>query len=224
VDVTRPDELAAARVLVFPGVGAFGSAMAFLTEHGFVQPLRDYIASGRHYMGICLGLQTLFESSEESPGLAGLGVIPGAVARFPPSETASVPHIGWNGVRLHQRCAPLAALAEGGGVGAGGGGGKVYFVHSYRAVPSPANAAWVAATTDYGTGAGSSFISAVAHGNVFATQFHPEKSGAAGGGDAAAAIAAAAEAAAAKLTLEPVPLPDGPPPATRTRLARRIVA
>jgi glutamine amidotransferase/cyclase len=228
VDVTAPAELAAARVLVFPGVGAFGSAMAFLNQRGFAQPLREYIAAGRPYLGICLGMQTLFDSSEECPGEAGLGVIPGPVRRFPSSPDYAVPHIGWNGIRLHQAAPALAHLC--GSAPDGSADGKVYFVHSYRAAPSAANAAWVAATTDYGDGP---FISAVQRGSVFATQFHPEKSGAAGldifrrflehAAGASGGGAGAGAAAAALARVEPVPL-GAVPLAVRTRLARRIVA
>ena len=167
VFVRTPADLAEATALVFPGVGAFGSAMTFLREGGFVEPLRAYIRSGRPYMGVCLGLQTLFESSEESPGESGLGIIPGAVTLFPAGADA-VPHIGWNELRMDRPCAALAGVAA---------GDRVYFVHSYRATPAPENASWVAATTDY---AGSPFIAAVQLGAVFATQFHPEKSGAIG--------------------------------------------
>lgn len=116
-------------------------------------------------MGICLGMQTLFESSEETPGFDGLGVIPGAVTRFPPSSSYSVPHIGWNGCNVHKQSAAFASLPA---------DSKVYFVHSYRAMPNEQNASWVLSTTDYG---GHRFISSVQRGPVFATQFHPEKSG-----------------------------------------------
>jgi glutamine amidotransferase/cyclase len=164
VEVSSPAELASASILVFPGVGCFGACVEFLDKGGFRGPLLAYIRSGRPFMGICLGMQTLFESSEETAG-SGLGVIPGSVTRFPPSESYSVPHIGWNGVSVHQPAHPAVAALP--------AGGKVYFVHSYRAPVTPENASWVCTTTDYG---GHRFISSVAKGNVFATQFHPEKS------------------------------------------------
>lgn len=237
VDVTAPAELAAARVLVFPGVGAFGSAMAFLNQRGFAQPLREHIAAGRPYLGICLGMQTLFDSSEECPGEAGLGVIPGPVRRFASSPDYAVPHIGWNGVRLHQAAPALAHLC--GAAPDGSADGKVYFVHSYRAAPSAANAAWVAATTDYGDGP---FISAVQRGSVFATQFHPEKSGALGlaifaaflgaatrgvGGGEAGAAAPAPASVEMRCPLWPISEeldPAVPSARPRTTLAMRVIA
>lgn len=229
--MTQPAELADARVLVFPGVGAFGSAMSFLAERGFAAPLREYIAAGRPYLGICLGMQTLFESSEECPGVAGLGIIPGPVRRFASSADYSVPHIGWNGVRLHQASPALAHLC--GPKADGSEDGKVYFVHSFRAAPSDANAGWVASTTDYGEGP---FISAIQRGSVFATQFHPEKSGAAGlaifkaflehhhvtAGEGA--TSSTSTGSNGSLRIEPVPLSGTAAPKARTRLARRVVA
>lgn len=163
-----PAELEAAQVLVFPGVGCFGSCIDFLDGKGFREPLLKFINSGKPFMGICLGMQSLFETSEETPGRKGLGLISGSVDRFPSSPDYSVPHIGWNGINVHKQSPALAELPA---------AAKVYFVHSYRAAVTPANADWVLSTTDYG---GQRFISAVARGNVFATQFHPEKSGAAG--------------------------------------------
>ena len=221
VDVESPADLASARVLVFPGVGAFGSAMSYLSTHGYVEPLRAYITSGRPFLGICIGMQTLFETSDENPGVAGLGVIPGAVARFASSPHYSVPHIGWNGVRVHVPSPALAHLSE---------ASKLYFVHSYRAAVTPENCDWVAATTDYGDGP---FISAVQRGAVFASQFHPEKSGALGLEVVRSFLSFAS-------ALEPgAPLPPAPAMAqlctpvgeagaaaarSPTRLAKRIIA
>ena len=196
-DISNPSQLADARVVVFPGVGAFGSAMKFLDDAGFRGPLIAYIKSGRPYMGMCLGMQTLFESSDESPGVVGLGIIPGAVTRFPSSASFSVPHMGWNGLRSP------GSVAAGGSSSASSGGGassalavaadsdplahpslqrarpdtRFYFVHSYRALLTPENKAWSLTVTDYG---GAPFISSVARGALFATQFHPEKSAEAG--------------------------------------------
>ena len=220
--VSSPSELSSARVVVFPGVGAFGSTVSFLDEKGFRAPLLSYLHSGRPFLGICLGMQTLFESSEESPGAAGLGLIPGVVALFPSSPSYSVPSMGWNGVSLHQSGIPaLRNLDE---------SGKLYFVHSYRATVTPANARWVACTTDYG---GSRYISAVAQGGIFATQFHPEKSGPVG----LAMFRAFLESAQAATTgSPPAPLalpPSDPASAARildtsavppTALCRRIIA
>ncbi len=164
-DIERPSDILKAERLIFPGVGAFGAAMERLHRLGYVEPLKEYLGAGRPYFGICIGLQTLFEGSEESPGVAGLGVIPGWIRRFD-GQGLSVPHMGWNGVRV-ERPSPLFADYS---------GEKLYFVHSYHAVPGPENADWRLATTDYGQ----PFLSAVQRGRVAAVQFHPEKSGAAG--------------------------------------------
>ena len=164
-DVSKPEDITNAKKLIFPGVGSFGSAMKILEEEGYVEPLVDYIKSGRPFLGICLGLQTLFEGSEESPKTPGLGIIKGYVKRFD-DESLSVPHIGWNDVKLKKRSMLFSGYK----------GEKFYFVHSYRAVPDESNKDWILATTDYG----GEFISAVQKGNIVAVQFHPEKSGKAG--------------------------------------------
>lgn len=144
--------------------------MTTLSNAGFTEPLRQFIASGKPFMGICVGLQALFAGSEESPDVPGLGVIPGKLRRFN-AETKSVPHIGWNS----------AVVGAGEGEGELFGlrqGSKYYYVHSY-AVPVDREAleGWEVATAVYG---GEEFVGAVARGGVFATQFHPEKSGVAG--------------------------------------------
>jgi glutamine amidotransferase/cyclase len=164
-EIERPADILKAEHLIFPGVGAFGAAMERLHSLGYVEPLKEYLAAGRPYLGICIGLQTLFEGSDESPGVAGLGLIPGQIRRFD-EPSLSVPHMGWNGVRV-ERPSPLFADYQ---------GEKFYFVHSYRAEPSVQNADWRLATTDYGQ----PFLSAVQRGQVAAVQFHPEKSGAVG--------------------------------------------
>jgi imidazole glycerol-phosphate synthase len=168
-DLTTPGLVTA---LVFPGVGAFSAAVEFLDDgRGYREALLEYINSGRPFMGVCLGLQLLFEGSEEAPGLKGLGLISGMVQRFPPSDTYSVPHMGWNGVTVHGKdvglTPDLRQLVE-------QGRSKLYFVHSYRAMPSKENASWVLATSDFGQ---QRFVAAIQRSNVFATQFHPEKSG-----------------------------------------------
>jgi glutamine amidotransferase/cyclase len=155
----------AAEQLIFPGVGAFGPAMDRLRELGFEEPLREYLLAGRPFLGICIGLQSLFEGSEESPGVPGLGLIPGIVRRFD-NARLSVPHMGWNGLRLQRDCELLEDAEE----------RRFYFVHSYFAEPNASNRDWVLAQTDYGR----PFISAVQRGEVAAVQFHPEKSGAPG--------------------------------------------
>ena len=122
--------------------------------------------SGRPFLGICLGLQILFDGSDENGGVPGLGLIPGRVTRFPAARGHPVPHIGWNEAVPTRGTDLLSRL----------GGRRVYYVHSFRATPDASNAEWVAATSDYGA----PFVAAVARGGVCGTQFHPEKSGAAG--------------------------------------------
>jgi glutamine amidotransferase/cyclase len=161
-DIQRPSDILDAEYLIFPGVGAFGAAMQRLDALGYTEPLRAYLAADRPFLGICIGLQTLFEGSEESPGVPGLGLIPGLVRRFT-DRSLAVPHMGWNGLRL-RRPGPLLSGLE---------AHRFYFVHSYHAEPSAENADWVLAETDYGQ----PFVSAVQRGRVAAVQFHPEKSG-----------------------------------------------
>ena len=162
-DGTKPEEIAGAEKLIFPGVGAYGSAMEILKQRDLIDPLKDYIASGKPFMGVCLGLQLLFEGSEESGGIEGLGVIPGTVRRFVGDDLV-VPHIGWNTLDLKRDTGLLSDVPS---------GDRLYFVHSYRATPEPANKDWVLATCDYG----GEFVAAVQKGEVMACQFHPEKSG-----------------------------------------------
>ena len=161
--VTRPDELAGCRALILPGVGAFGDCMQHLTAHDFVAPIREWIAAGRPFLGICLGLQLLFEASEESPGVPGLGVLPGRNRRFMPGRDLKVPQIGWNHVRPIQPDCPLFR-----GIPADT---YFYFVHSYYADAAEAGAA-TAGVTDYGQ----PYASALWKDNLLAVQFHPEKS------------------------------------------------
>ena len=158
--VTKGEDILSAEKLVFPGVGAFGSMMQILNQKNYVEPLLDYLHSGRPFLGICLGLQALFEGSEEAPGVKGLGFIAGSVKRF--SIDLSVPHIGWNGVNIQHPSKIFNGL---------GGDEKLYFVHSYHVVPVDNTV--VLTTTDYGY----EFVSSIQQGNIVATQFHPEKSG-----------------------------------------------
>ncbi|KAL7571844.1 hypothetical protein ACA910_002921 [Epithemia clementina (nom. ined.)] len=183
-DITTPEQIRSAKVIVFPGVGSFGSAMKVLEEKQFVNPLREYLANHqRPFLGICLGMQTLFESSDESSTTAhgekeeastsaplqGLGVIPGKVIRFDSTtNNRTVPHIGWNGRILHQESPVLQHISA---------SEEVYFVHSYYAPITEENKDWVLTSTTY---CGQPFISAVQKGSVVATQFHPEKSGSTG--------------------------------------------
>jgi glutamine amidotransferase len=158
-----------ADAVVLPGVGAFASARARLAEKGLGDAVCAAIASGRPYLGLCLGLQLLFESSSEQGETPGFGILAGRVDRFPERDATGaplrVPHIGWNEVRWSGAHPMLS------GVGASD---HYYFVHAYRAVP--ADAGDRVGSTDYG----GDFAAAVARGNVFAVQFHPEKSQRAG--------------------------------------------
>ncbi|KAF0910565.1 hypothetical protein E2562_003002 [Oryza meyeriana var. granulata] len=165
-DVRSPEDILAADRLVFPGVGAFGSAMDVLTRTGMADALREYIRRDRPFLGICLGLQLLFDSSEENGPVSGLGVIPGVVRRFDSSKGLIVPHIGWNALEITKDTQLLQ----------GADGHHVYFVHSYHALPSDANKDWISSVCNYGE----SFISSISMGNIQAVQFHPEKSGATG--------------------------------------------
>jgi len=161
-EVTRdPERIASAPGVVLPGVGAFGACMANLTSLGLVQPVKQAIGAWRPFLGICLGMQLLFDESEEFGPVAGLGILRGRVVRFPPSHDLKVPHMGWNAVRIARRAPALAGIDD---------GEYVYFVHSYY--PVPADPAVVATTTGYGI----EFASSVVRDNVFACQFHPEKS------------------------------------------------
>ena len=164
-DVQDPEDIFTAEKLIFPGVGSFGSVMDRLQMLGYVEPLQRRIRENKHFLGICVALQALYEGSEESPGVAGLGILPGQVLRFPAGELA-VPQIGWNGIRIHKE-SPLFEDYN---------GEKLYFVHSYHAPVGSTSTDWTLATTDYGV----EFVSAVSHKNVAAFQFHPEKSGEAG--------------------------------------------
>jgi len=161
--VSEPSQLAGLDAVVVPGVGSFGDSAANLRATGLWEPLREWILADRPYLGICLGYQLLFESSEESPGVEGLGVLKGSVVKFQPGPL-KVPHMGWN---------PLCALS--GGLFQGmPEETPAYFVHSYY--PVPGDAGIVSATCEYGI----EFAAAISHGAVHATQFHPEKSQAAG--------------------------------------------
>lgn len=145
----------AADKIVLPGVGSFGDAAESLSKSGIDSVIKEEIAKGKPFFGICLGMQLLFEKSEESVGAKGLGLLKGTVKKFPPAD--KVPHIGWNDLSEVKS----AFLTE---------GSYVYFVHGYYAELCSETAA----VTQY---AGVRFTSAVASGNIFATQFHPEKSG-----------------------------------------------
>jgi glutamine amidotransferase len=156
-----PAVVAAAAKVVLPGVGAFEDAIAELRRRNLVDSVRGAIESGKPFLGICLGLQLLFETSYENGRHEGLGVLPGEVVRFQLPDDFSVPHMGWNQLMIRQRPPILAGIAE---------GTHVYFVHSYYVVPRQPEV--IATETDYG----GSFCSMIWRDNLFATQFHPEKS------------------------------------------------
>ncbi len=161
-EVTRdPERIAGAPGVVLPGVGAFGACMENLGRFGLVEPVRQAITSGRPFLGICLGMQLLFEESEEFGPVRGLGILPGRIVRFRRDPGRKVPHMGWNTIRMARRTPHLDGIDD---------GAHVYFVHSYY--PVPADPAVIATTTPYGE----EFASSVARDNVFACQFHPEKS------------------------------------------------
>ena len=164
VPTADPAVLARADRIVFPGVGAAASAMANLRATGLIDTLRARIAAGVPFLGICLGTQILLDRSEEDGGVDALGVLPGTVRKFTPSDPAcKIPHMGWNQVRAARPHPLLEGVPD---------GSDFYFVHSYY--PDPADRGDVIGTTDY---AGVVFASMVGRGNVAATQFHVEKSG-----------------------------------------------
>ena len=162
--VTRnPEDISQASGLVLPGVGAFGDCVKNLNEYGLIDPILRFIDSGKPFLGICLGLQVLFEKSEEAPGVKGLGVIKGRVVKFPDfkKERLKVPHMGWNQISIKKDVPILNGVPE---------NSWFYFVHSYY--PSPEDDSVSAVKTTYGF----EFTAAVQKDNIFASQFHPEKS------------------------------------------------
>ena len=160
-------DLADATHLVLPGVGSFGDCMAQLASRELLDPIRQWVLAGKPYLGICLGYQILLDSSEESPGVAGLGLVRGTVRRFAETPGLKIPHMGWNSAVPRQ--------PETGNWQGLGSEPYFYFVHSY--FPVPDDNAIVAATTDYGA---DSFAAAIEMPNLLACQFHPEKSQEAG--------------------------------------------
>ena len=157
-----PQALNSAAAAVLPGVGAFGDAMAALHSLQLEEPIRRFIEQDKPFLGICLGLQLLFEGSEESPGVPGLGILKGTIRRIPDGPGLKIPHIGWNSLRLLQKDGLFAGLEE---------EPYVYFVHSYYLRAEDRSV--VSAQTEYGV----AIDAAVRRGSLNAVQFHPEKSG-----------------------------------------------
>lgn len=160
--ITRDrDEILAADRVILPGVGAFGDAMEKLHQYGLVEIIRQVVQKGTPFLGICLGQQLLFEESEESQGVPGLGILKGKIRRIPNTPGLKIPHMGWNSLTLRPGTRLFSGLGE---------EPYVYFVHSYYL--EAADPEIVAASADYGV----VIHAAVETGNVFACQFHPEKS------------------------------------------------
>lgn len=157
-----PGKLLDADAAILPGVGSFGDAVMNIEKSGIRDAITCFAKSGKPFLGICLGLQLLFERSEESPGAKGLGILKGEVTRFKKEPGLKIPQMGWNSIEFKQKSPLLNGIPD---------GAFMYFVHSYylTAVDRPD----VLATTQYGR----EFDSLVSHGNIFAAQFHPEKSG-----------------------------------------------
>jgi glutamine amidotransferase len=156
-----PEVILQADHVILPGVGAFGDAMQRLRGRGLEDTIREVVDRGTPFLGICPGLQLLFEESEESPGVRGLALLPGRIRRIPDGEGRKVPQIGWNDISFPGESRLFKGLPQ---------GSFVYFVHSFYL--EAGDRSDVAATTEYGV----SIDAAVEHGNLFACQFHPEKS------------------------------------------------
>ncbi|MFZ9933033.1 MAG: imidazole glycerol phosphate synthase subunit HisH [Chthoniobacterales bacterium] len=161
VRCAEADDIAPCQAIVLPGVGSFGDCARSLGERGLTGVLREWLAADRPYLGICLGYQILFESSEESPEARGLGHWPGRVVRFPAAPGRKVPHMGWNSLARGAEDAIFTGMPE---------ESYVFFVHSFY--PAPQDETLVTAWCDYGV----NFAAAAARGRVHGVQFHPEKS------------------------------------------------
>lgn len=154
-------EIDQASALVLPGVGSFGDCMKNLERYGLIDPLIRSLEKGKPYLGICLGLQILFTESEEFGFSAGLDMIKGKVVKFTPDNEHKVPHMGWNTIEIVRRAPAFSGIES---------GDFFYFVHSYYVIPEEKE--WISSVTDYGK----PFVSSIWKENIFATQFHPEKS------------------------------------------------
>ena len=157
----KPEHLDGASKIILPGVGAFGAAMAQMRAQRMIEPLRQALAQGTPYLGICVGMQMLFDIGEEMGEHEGLGLISGRVVRFPPSNQHKVPHMGWNQLDVKTESKLTADLGE---------KNYAYFVHSYYCAPTSPTV--IAATADYGL----TFAAAVQQDHIYGVQFHPEKS------------------------------------------------
>ncbi len=157
-----PEAINSCDKILLPGVGSFGDAMASMRAKNLVETVKQNALSGKAFLGICLGLQLLFEESEESPGVKGLGIFKGKIRKFPADMGLKIPHIGWNSLEIKQNDTIFKGIPE---------NSYVYFVHSYYLEAEEPDT--VATVTNYGI----DFHSAVGRNNIFATQFHPEKSG-----------------------------------------------
>ena len=160
--ITRvPAEIMSADKVILPGVGSFGDAMEKLERYELVNVIKEYTENGKPFLGICLGLQLIFDESEESPGIKGLSLLPGKIRRIPEGPGRKVPQIGWNDIKINPDSRLFHGIPD---------QSYVYFVHSYYL--DAADKSVVAATTEYGV----TIDAAVESGNIFACQFHPEKS------------------------------------------------
>ena len=157
----RAQEILSADKVILPGVGAFGDAMGNLDRRGLIPVIREVAERGTPFLGICLGLQLLFERSDEAPGVEGLGILPGEILRIPAKEDLKIPHMGWNSLHLEHGGRLFENVPE---------QSYVYFVHSYYLKAGEEDI--VKASTEYGV----QIHASVEKGNVFACQFHPEKS------------------------------------------------
>ncbi len=158
----KKDEILSADGAVLPGVGSFGDTVDSLNKYGIKEAVIEFIKSGKPFLGICLGLQLLFPGSEESEGAEGLGIFDGTITKIPNGDGLKIPHMGWNSLKITKDSRLFKGIEE---------NPYVYFVHSYFL--NAADKSIVAAQTEYGV----TIDAAVEKGNVFATQFHPEKSG-----------------------------------------------
>jgi imidazole glycerol phosphate synthase glutamine amidotransferase subunit len=163
---TTPQQIAAAKILILPGVGHYAALIRALDENNLRHPLLEKISAGTPFLGICLGLQALFATSEEAPELKGLQLFPGHVSKLPP--TAKLPHMGWNTLRFQLASPLLDGISQ---------EDYFYFAHSYAATGSITQFDSPGIALSHH---GEDFVSVVQHGNIYAVQFHPEKSGAPG--------------------------------------------